>query len=295
MDGITQRRLIRKGWSGDQKYRVKHAGEPCLLRISSTEKHARAEEVFRTMKRFFKLGIPMCEPLEMGVCEEGVYALYSWIEGEDAEKVLRRTSPEEQYAYGLEAGRILCRMHALRAPRSTPPWEERFGQKIDRKLRAYGECPVRVEGEEQFLRYIEAHRGLLANRPQVLQHGDYHAGNLMIDRDGKLFVIDFDRFDVGDPWEEFNRIVWDAEKCPDFASGMIDGYFGGEIPEEFWKLLALYLAANALGSIPWAIPYGKREISVMRRLSAQVLAWYNGMTETIPAWYRPRSESRSAT
>ena len=119
--------------------------------------------------------------------------------------------------------------------------------------------------------------------------------NVLIDRDGKLFVIDFDRFDVGDPWEEFNRIVWDAEKCPDFASGMVDGYFGGEIPEEFWRLLALYLAVNALGSIPWAIPYGKREIGVMRRLSAQVLAWYNGMTETIPAWYRPHSESRSAT
>ncbi|MBQ5833222.1 MAG: phosphotransferase [Clostridia bacterium] len=288
MERITQKRLIRKGWSGDRKYRVRCAGELCLLRVSSADRREHAEKVFRAMKRFFDLGIPMCEPLEMGVCEEGIYALYSWIDGKDAEKALRRMSPEEQYAYGLEGGRILRRMHTLRAPKSTPSWEERFGQKIDRKLRAYRECPVRVEGEEHFLRCIEAHRELLAGREQVLQHGDYHAGNLLIGKDGRLCVIDFDRFDVGDPWEEFNRIVWDAEKLPDFASGMIDGYFEGAIPADFWPLLALYLSVNALGSIPWAIPYGAREIGVMRRLAAQVLSWYGGMTRTIPAWYRPR-------
>ena len=293
MDRITQKRLIRRGWSGDRKYRVRCAGELCLLRVSSADRREHAEKVFRVMKRFFDLGIPMCEPLEMGVCEEGVYSLQGWIDGEDAEKVLRRISPEEQYAYGLEAGRILCRMHTIRAPRNTPPWEERFGQKIDRKLRAYRECPVRVEGEEQFLRCIEAHRSLLAGRPQVLQHGDYHAGNLMIDREGKLSVIDFDRFDVGDPWEEFNRIVWDAERSPHFSSGMIDGYFEGEIPEAFWKLLALYLSVNALGSIPWAIPYGAREIGVMRRLAEQVLSSYDGMTRTIPKWYLPHGAASS--
>ena len=71
MERITQRRLIRRGWSGDRKYRVRTESGYRFLRISPIGKHARAEEVFRTMKRFFDLGIPMCEPLEMGVCEEG--------------------------------------------------------------------------------------------------------------------------------------------------------------------------------------------------------------------------------
>ena len=183
---------------------------------------------------------------------------------------------------------MLCRMHTLRAPRNTPPWEERFGQKIDRKLRAYRECPVRVAGEEQFLRYIEANRSLLTNRPQVLQHGDYHAGNLMIDREGKLFVIDFDRFDVGDPWEEFNRIVWSAQAAPAFASGMVDGYFGGDVPMDFWRLLALYICSNTLGSLPWAIPFGEGEVQVMRKQAAQVLQWYDSMRTVVPSWYRAK-------
>ena len=97
MERITQRRLIRRGWSGDRKYRVRTESGYRFLRISPIGKHARAEEVFRTMKRFFDLGISMCEPLEMGVCEEGVYALSSWIDGEDAERALLHLSPEEQF------------------------------------------------------------------------------------------------------------------------------------------------------------------------------------------------------
>lgn len=289
MEYFGRRALIRKGWSGDKKYRIRTENGYRLLRISPSDRHDRAVQVFRTMKRFFDLGIPMCEPIELGVCEEGVYSLQGWIDGEDAEQALRRMPSDRQYAYGLEAGEILRRMHVIPAPKSTEPWEIRFGRKIDRKLESYAACPIRIEGGESLVSYLEENRGLLLGRRQVLQHGDYHTGNMMLGRDGRLYVIDFDRCDVGDPWEEFNRIVWDAQLSPDFASGMLDGYFGGEIPNEFWALLALYIASNTLGSIPWAIPYGQREVGVMRRQAAQVLSWYEGMTRTVPSWYRPRT------
>jgi aminoglycoside phosphotransferase (APT) family kinase protein len=47
---------------------------------------------------------------------------------------------------------------------------------------------------------------ILKNRPQYYQHGDYHPGDMIIAPDGSLFVIDWNRDDFGDPWEEFNRI-----------------------------------------------------------------------------------------
>ena len=109
---------------------------------------------------------------------------------------------------------------------------------------------------------------------------------MMIDHDGVLTVIDFDRDDFGDPWEEFNRIVWCAQAAPPFASGMVDGYFDGEIPMEFWKLLALYIASNTLSSLPWAIPFGEAEITTMKNQAAQVLQWYQNMTSPIPTWYK---------
>jgi aminoglycoside phosphotransferase (APT) family kinase protein len=109
---------------------------------------------------------------------------------------------------------------------------------------------------------------------------------MMIDQDGKLIVIDFEKDDYGDPWEEFNRIVWSAQAAPAFASGMVDGYFDGNVPMAFWKLLALYISSNTLGSLPWAISFGEEEVAVMRDQQKQVLGWYDNMTNPVPNWYR---------
>ena len=126
---------------------------------------------------------------------------------------------------------------------------------------------------------------MLKNRPQVYQHGDYHIGNMMIGRGGKLYIIDFNRNDYGDPWEEFNRIVWCAQKAPLFASGMVNGYFDGDVPLEFWKLLALYISSNTLSSVYWAIPFGQNEVDTMLNQAKEVLSWYDNMRNPIPTWY----------
>ena len=104
-------------------------------------------------------------------------------------------------------------------------------------------------------------------------------------RRGELVIIDFDRCDFGDPWEEFNRIVWCAQASPRFASGMVDGYFDGGVPREFWQLLALYISSNALSSIPWAIPFGEGEIRTMIRQTEEIMGWYDRMQAVVPSWY----------
>lgn len=155
---------------------------------------------------------------------------------------------------------------------------------MDRKIKMYNDCPVKFDRAEDIITYIEANRHLLKGRPQSFQHGDYHVGNMMIEN-GKIIVIDFDRYDYGDPWEEFNRITWCAQCSPLFASGMVNGYFDGEVPMEFWRLLALYISSNMLSSIPWAIPYGEREIQTMLKQAEDVLSWYDHMRNPVPTWY----------
>lgn len=215
----------------------------------------------------------------------GVYILTDWIRGRDAEAVLPSLPQKGQYAYGLDAGRILKKIHSIPAPADVIPWSEYFNRKIDRKLVSYAASSLKYDGGEAFLTFITQNRHLLSDRPQTYQHGDYHIGNMMVDDHGVLTIIDFEKDDYGDPWEEFNRIVWCAQAAPAFAAGMVDGYFDGTVPMEFWRLLALYICSNTLGSLPWAIPFGEEEIQVMRRQAAQVLQWYNGMTNVVPTWY----------
>lgn len=288
-DEIISRAAICKGWSGDQKFRVEtREGAVFLLRICDLQRLERKRREFENMKKVAGLGIPMCRPVEFGICQEGVYSMQSWIDGTDAEEAIAQMDEARQYGYGLEAGRILARIHTLPAPVDAPDWAQRFGEKIDRKVALYEACPLKYEQGEAFLAYLAENRHLLRGRPQSYQHGDYHVGNMMIDRSGKLVIIDFDRDDFGDPWEEFNRIVWCAQAAPAFASGMVDGYFDGKVPMDFWKLLALYICSNTLSSLPWAISFGEAEIHVMRQQARQVLRWYDGMKRVVPSWYGVR-------
>lgn len=277
---------VNKGWSGDKKYCVTDEnGRRMLLRISSMEQQARRAREFENMKRVAALGISMPEPIAFGTCEEGVYSLQSWIEGEDAEEALAEMPRDQVYSYGLDAGRMLRKIHTIPAPEEMEDWEVRFNQKIDRKIEMYNNCPLKYENGEAFIGHIEANRHLLHNRPQTYQHGDYHVGNMMIDKAGKLVIIDFDRDDYGDPWEEFNRIVWCIQANPAFAAGMVDGYFDGDVPLEFWKLLALYIANNSLSSLPWAIPFGQKQIDIMINQAKDILKWYHNMENPVPTWY----------
>lgn len=284
---FVSKERINKGWSSDKKYCVTDEnGTRYLLRISSCDQFRAKESEFKMMQRVESLGVPMCKPIEFGTCKAGVYSIQSWIEGIDAEEIISTLSDTEAYRYGLEAGRILKLIHSIPAPAYQPDWEIRFNKKIDRKIKNYFDCPIKYNDGNAFIEYINANRHLLKNRPQGYQHGDYHIGNMMIDISGQLKIIDFNRNDYGDPWEEFNRIVWCAQSSPVFASGMVNGYFDGDVPVDFWKLLALYIASNTLSSVSWAIPYGQSEIDTMLNQAKEVLEWYDDMKNPIPAWYQ---------
>lgn len=284
---FSAKNLINKGWSRDKKYCVTDEnGTRYLLRVSDISEYDAKKAEFEMMRQVSALGVPMCQPIEFGVCDEGVFSLQSWIDGDDAEEIIPALSDTEQYVYGLEAGRILKKIHSIPAPSSQEDWEARFNRKMDYKIQKYNECPIKYENGQAFIDCINENRRLLKNRPQSYQHGDYHIGNMMIGRDKKLYIIDFNRNDYGDPWEEFNRIVWGAQKSSLFASGMVNGYFENNVPLEFWKLLALYISSNTLSSVPWAIPFGEEQIGVMVNQAKEVLEWYDNMKNPVPAWYK---------
>lgn len=277
---------IEKGWSEDRKYRVTTPNDTVyLLRISPLDRYERQKQWFSLMQQVSALPIPICRPVEFGTCAEGVYTLHTWIEGSDALEVIPHLSNAEQYALGVESGRILRAIHTVPAPADQEDWHTRFDRKTSFKIRQYRDCPVRFSGDDQVIAYIEDHRHLLCGRPQCFQHGDYHIGNMMMEN-GKLVIIDFDRFDFGDPWEEFNRIVWSAQASPSFAAGQLDGYFEGTPPLAFFERLALYIASNTLSSIYWGASLGTSDLDVMMKQAQDVLEWYDGMRQPIPSWYR---------
>ena len=286
---IVRAEPIEKGWSGDKKYRaVGRGGEEYLLRVSPTEKLEQCRAAHELALAAFSAGLPTPQPFACIEREDGIYSLTGWVDGIPAEEYLSRIGEDAQYSLGAEAGAVLKKLHSFPAPDGLEDWETSFNRKIDKRLRQYRDCPLELDGADGFISYIEENRHLLRGRPQSPCHGDYHIGNMMMSADGRLQIIDFDRCGFGDPWEDFKRIVWCAQSSTSFASGMVDGYFCGCVPDVFWRLLALYISCNAIASLPWAIPFGHGEIDVMRRQAREVLGWYDGMKRPIPSWYQNR-------
>ena len=87
-------------------------------------------------------------------------------------------------------------------------------------------------------------------------------------------------FDI--PVPLFSALVY----FPIFAKGQIDGYFENQVPEEFWKLFALYFATSAITSIVWAKYWAPDELDSVMALNKSVLNMFDGMDNPIPRWYR---------
>lgn len=279
---------INKGWSSDKKYYIKTIeGKELLLRTTDISQYEKKKSEFEELKLLAYMDILMSRPVDFGVCNDGnlVYILFTWINGKDAESILPNLSIDKQYGLGVKAGELLNKIHSISAPQNILNWAERFNHKIDVKMANYNACDIKFPGDDRFISYIEDNRQLLENRPQTLHHGDYHVGNMIITPESELGVIDFNRLDYGDPWEEFNRITFCVETSPVFASGYINGYFNHQVPDLFFRLLALYIANNQLSSIPWAIPFGKEEVNTMLRITNNVYYWYDGFNTYIPNWY----------
>lgn len=102
---FVERIPILKGWSEDRKFcAVKADGSRYLLRISPEERYPVRKKLFEMLRQVDDLEIPMCRPVQFGQCEEGVYILYTWIDGEDLEPALSKLSEQEQYALGVAVG-----------------------------------------------------------------------------------------------------------------------------------------------------------------------------------------------
>lgn len=279
---------VYKGWSKDKKYYIKTiSGSELLLRTSDISQYDQKNREYEAILRLADQDILMSRPLQFGVCNGGqtVYSLLTWIDGEDAEKIIPMLSSEEQYQLGVTAGQFLRSMHQIPAGDDQAPWADYYNRKIDKYITNYKTCGIVLKGADKVIQFVEANRYLLDGRPQSFQHGDYHVGNMIVTKSGELGIIDFNRFDDGDPWEEFNRITWCAFMSSAFASGRIHGYFNNNVPDLFFRMMALYIASNQLSSIHWAIPFGEEEVANMLSRAESILEWYDDFQTYIPKWY----------
>ena len=296
-DTIIKSEPLNKGWSDDKKYCVTTTdGTKYLLRISPISKYEARKSLFAILEQVAALGVPMCMPIEFGICDSGVYIIQSWIKGEDLETVLPALSDTEQYVLGLKAGEILRKIHTVCASdmkSDRPEWAESFDHTVDERIQKYLACGLRFENDEYILAYLEKNRYLIENRPRCFQHGDYCVRNIMLEN-GEIKIIDFERLYFGDPWEDFHFVMLDAPKTPHFTTGLFRGYFNGTPPIEFFQTYAFYVYSSILPGIYELDLTDTNEVNRMLKQTQDVLGWFEDI-DNKDAWASSSQGERPAS
>ncbi len=279
---------LSKGWSADEKYKiVTKQGKNLLLRISDIEKYDEKKKEYDIITKYAKLGINMSLPVEFGTCndDKNVYMILTWVEGKDLEEVLPTLSEEEQYNLGRMAGSILKKIHSIPVDETDIPKTTKIEKKL-MQLNRYETSDVRIPEDEIAVTYVKENINKIWQEKPVYQHGDYHPGNLIYMEDGTIGAIDFNRWEVGDPYEEFYKLESFAREISiPYCIGQIKAYFDDNVPESFWDILAVYVAHASLYSIKWAEKFGKEEIDGMVERCKVALKDYDGFRTSVPVWW----------
>lgn len=280
---------IEKGWSNDTKYYIKDdLNQEFVLRVADISRYDRKKEEYEVMKKFYSLDINMSKPLSFGVCnnKQLVYILVDWIKGEQAEIVLVNLSKEIQYELGYQAGMILRKTKNLEFVSNISDFEKYFNDKIDSRIEAYQNCSVKNSKVDEMVTYINDNRHLLKNRKQYLRHGDYHVGNMIIDEDNKLSIIDFNRFRYGDIIDEFNRISISSRISKEFVNAQINAFHNDDVPESFFIILKFYVLSTMIGTIPWSLIFdGDDDLKFAIECIDNVYDEYDKLKSIYPSWY----------
>ncbi|MGG0155026.1 aminoglycoside phosphotransferase family protein [Bacillus mycoides] len=248
---------ISKGFSPDKKYIITTTeDEKYLLRTGDIKEYERKKIEFQILNEMQGRNVQVQRPIELSILEEEglCYSVFSYLEGEDAKKLLPTYTPKEQYEIGIEAGKDLAKMHIYEAPKEIHPWYERAMKKHYKYLEAYKTCGIKIKNDNQIIKFIDENAKYLKNRPNRFQHDDFHLENIIV-RDGKYVgVIDFNGYDWGDPLHDFVKIALFARDISiPYSIGQITGYYNGKIPEEFWRLYAVYVGMTVFSSVVWCL------------------------------------------
>ncbi|HDR6285790.1 aminoglycoside phosphotransferase [Bacillus cereus] len=282
---------ISKGFSPDKKYIITNANnEKYLFRTGDIKEYERKKIEFQILNEMVKRNVQAQRPIEIGILEEeGVcYSIFSYLEGEDAKKLLPTYSPKEQYDIGIEAGKDLAKMHTYEAPNNILPWYERAMKKHSKYVEAYKTCGINIKNDDKIIKFIEENEIYLKNRPNRFQHDDFHLENIIV-RDGKYVgVVDFNGYDWGDPIHDFVKIALFARDISiPYSIGQIEGYFNRKIPEEFWKLYTVYVGMTVFSSVVWTLLAAPHMLDDMLERLTIVLEDHNNFELSKPIWFQP--------
>lgn len=277
---------ITKGYSNEQKFKLESAMDTYLARIVPDRDRDAKQQEFQLIAQVYSADVRCNKPILFLHDEPAatVCSLYSFLAGDDAEETIGTLPEARQYECGVAAGCDLLRINQVCG--TTHNWKARKAQKHERYVARYHALEFRYPNDQELLRFVELHYDTTEAAHDQLQHDDFHLGNIILQGDAYGGVIDFNRYDWGDPLHEFVKLAWFTwPVSPAFAQGQVVGYFGqGQLPDAIWVQLAVYVAMSLFSTAVWTLENFPAEWPQLAEQAATILQEYEYFTTVRPAW-----------
>ena len=160
---------------------------------------------------------------EINVENEYIELITEWIEGETLENMLPNMSKQEAYCLGRRSAQLLQKIN------------ERGEQVIL-------DCVTRQFVESELNKYLcyfgkdslfdlvwKRIDNLLNSREHYFLHSDFHVGNIMMNCNNELILVDIEKCETGAFYRDLGvNETYNFHVSPSFAEGLISEYSGSE-------------------------------------------------------------------
>ena len=284
-------RLTRfnEGYSIDEKYLLKnYMGDKFILRLSDIDNYHKKKLEEKIIKKCKKENQnDFSDFLYLGTIKnyKKMYTILRWIEGIPLLNLLGELEESKKYYLGIEIGKKLRNIHNIKV--DYKDINLKIKEKILAVVQRYKECDCKIEEEDIIINYILKNIDNIDYYSKISYlHGDFHIFNFLYTKENSTSIIDFERCHVGYYCEDFYATeLYDRNYNISFSVGKIDGYFNGDVPDQFWNDFSFFCAIGALDAIVWASNTGLKEVEEHKNSIEVMLYDFDSFKETVPKWY----------
>jgi len=236
-----------------KKYRVIcNDGSVCFLKIIKSPSPKKYYHHFVGLQKYYDKGLPIAKPIMADFDSEQAYLLYEFLNGGDLHEYMEQgKNCFERYTLGLQFAETLKKFndHDLMedskkenyavsniASESMDWLSKHFDSKEARKTFFWDKL------QESYEKIIPA----LKNRAVSIIHADMGPRNVLVQHrsqiqlDCELVLADYDTIEYGDPYLQFAAMIVMLQEQPAYCMGLLNGYIGNKVTEDFYELLDFY-------------------------------------------------------
>lgn len=275
---------INEGMSKDSKYIVELTkdNKKCLLRVSNFSQ--KKVDTYEVIKKIY-YSSDSSKLIDYFIQEDKIYAFFEYIDGYVLNDILHKSSNDEKYNYGFQAGRTLSLLHENKNLEI-----ENLITNLDMVkyiLNQYNLFPMKNKVIDKVYDFCISIKDDINFNNYCFLNADFHSKNMVVNVK-KLYLIDLEKYEYGDQVRDLT-FIYTFDEDRNYSNGILNGYFSNyEISKDFWIRFKFFSALSIIQYYMWNLNKFKKEFNSID-IAYKFFDEYE-KNSIVPKWFKKNGE-----